>query len=91
MAVDITWLAGALSNYQQVLEQNLSRIRAAHTELTQSYGALKEEYDGEGAREFAASWESAGSAMLAYVDGVPALIRLLEEKIEQLGRIDRGF
>lgn len=91
MSVDITLLASALSNYQQVLEQNLARIREAHTELGQSYRALKGEYDGEGAREFARAWESAGDAMLAYVDGVPALLRLLEDKVAQLGRVDQGF
>lgn len=88
---DITLLRLWLADYAAVLRVNLQQVREAHTELEHAYRALREVYSGEGAREFDHAWSRAGDAVFAYVEGVPALLALLEEKTEQLGQLDQGF
>lgn len=88
---DITLLRLWLADYAAVLSSNLQQVRDAHADLEHAYRALREVYHGEGARGFDQAWSRAGDAVFAYVEGVPALLALLEEKTEQLGQLDQGF
>lgn len=88
---DITLLRLWLADYEAVLSSNLRQVQEAHADLERAYRALREVYSGEGAREFDQAWSRAGDAVFAYVEGVPALLTLLEEKIEQLNQLDQGF
>lgn len=88
---DITLLTAWLADYVAVLGSNLQQVRDAHAELEHTYRALREAYAGQGADEFDGAWRRAGDAVFAYVEGVPALLTLLEEKIEQLNQLDQGM
>jgi len=88
--VNVALLLAALENYRAVIGDVHTAVREAHLELDAAYRALRDSYDGEGAEEFHAAWQRSGDAIGAYTEGVPPLVELLEEKVEQLRALDRG-
>lgn len=87
---DVTVLRQLLTEYKLALETQSFRVRDAHTQLTRDFARLKPVYDGVAATEFKTGWARTQAAFEAYVEGTPALLSLLTEKIQALDEFDRG-
>lgn len=88
---DVTRLLAVLTDYHAVLSDQHRCITEAHNELSGRFQALNEVYEGAGASEFKAGWGRVRATFDAYSEGVPSVLALLDDKIEQLRRLDRGF
>lgn len=86
--VDVGRLAQALEEYSNTLTANRQMVGEAFAELDGRYAALREVYDGTAAREFMEGWARVNEAFDAYLEGLPALLDLLEERTELLRRMD---
>lgn len=88
---DIGRLITVLGDYHNALDAQHKRVSEAHRQLSDRYRALSAVYEGAGAAEFKAGWQQVMAAFDAYADGVPNVLGLLENKIEQLRALDQGL
>ncbi len=88
MAADLHTVIEQLTDYRASLGVQRQRVAEAHAELVGRFRALTEVYDGTSFREFSAGWRRTEEAFDSYVDGVPPLLDLLGEKVDELRRLD---
>lgn len=88
---DVSLLLAQLRDYHAVLEGQHHRIAEAERVLATRYRALSEVWAGAGADEFKHEWHQVMQALDAYREGVPAVLALLNDKTEQLSRLDEGY
>lgn len=85
-----TLLLAALENFATTIGASQQHVRDAYGDLDSAYRALRDAWEGEGADEFFNAWSTAGDAIVAYTDQMPALAALLESKVDELRRFDAG-
>lgn len=88
MAADLHTVIEQLAGYRTALGEQRRSVAEAHGELVGRFRALSEVYDGTSFREFSAGWRRMEEAFDAYVEGVPPLLDLLGEKLDELRRLD---
>lgn len=88
---DIGRLISVLGDYQRALTEQHGRVAEAHGVLVGRYRALSAVYEGGGAAQFKGGWQRVVDTFDAYADGVPKVLQLLEEKIEQLKALESGL
>ncbi|MFV0428693.1 MAG: hypothetical protein ACK5KO_04610 [Arachnia sp.] len=88
MDSDLRTLASQLGDYQAALTAQRQRVAEAHAGLVERFRALCDTYDGTSFREFQAGWRRTEEAFDAYVEGVPPLLDLLSDKVDELRRLD---
>ena len=88
--VDIGRLGTAIDEYRGALGEALVGVTSAFNDLSGPYRALSEVYEGVAATEFKTGMAQTAEAFEAFIDGVPALISLLEERAEALRIADQA-
>lgn len=88
---DVGRLAGVLADYERVLTEEHRRVAEAHAALVDRYHALSAVYAGSGAEQFKGEWARVVATFDAYADGVPKVLALLAEKVEQLRALEEGL
>jgi hypothetical protein len=88
---DVGRLAGVLADYERILAEERRRVTEAHVALVDRYRALSAVYAGSGAEQFKAEWDRVVATFDTYTEGVPKVLELLAEKVEQLRAIEEGL
>ena len=87
--VDIGQLGVAIDEYRGALAEALMGVTSAFNDLKGPYRALSEVYEGVAATEYKAGMTHTSEAFEAFIDGVPALVNLLEGRAEALRAADQ--
>lgn len=88
MAADLRVVIDLLAEYRTSLGAQRQLVAESHGELVDRFRALVEVYDGTSFREFTAGWRHTEDAFDSYVHGVAPLLDLLNDKLDQLRRVD---
>jgi uncharacterized protein YukE len=87
--VDIGRLGAAIDDYAAALREGTLGVTSAFNDLKGPYRALAEVYEGVAASEFKRGLAQTSEAFEVFIDGVPALVNLLEERAAALRTADQ--
>ena len=84
MALNVDQLKAGLHEYHEGLENYISQTQSGLDELQQHFGVLQSQYDGQGAREFAANWKATEDWLETHLKTMRELDELLIQRTQEL-------
>lgn len=86
---DTRLLLDGLENYRTSLQRHLSMMQAEFQHLQGRWQAFSAVYAGDAANEFKPIWHGTSARFDEYILRAKAIVRLLDERIEQLRKVNR--
>lgn len=87
MGTNVDQLREGLNQYNDSLQRHLNLLKEDFDSLKNIYAQFANEYEGQAAEQFKASWESTATWFESYMDLSEQLSHTLEQRVDKLKNV----
>ena len=87
MAINVDLLSNGLVDYRETLRISNDKLTQEFEGLQQSWQALRQHYEGQGAEEFAYAWAGTAEWFESFFEQTRNMTAFLEERTNQLNKL----